>query len=229
MKDRNPIRKEKYENLKKASALPFGKRMLYYFDFFKFPLIISVIFIFIVFLFLKEVVFAPEIVLNGYIVNRTEKTAFTDEEFISSFPDYCNIDLKKQKIYFSSDLFINDSDIESSAKLIATASSGDINFLICNEKTFERLCQMCILENLDNYPELKSKYGNRMIEYDHTKNDTQEDDSLGRHAYGIEISDSVVLKSFNAFKENEKIYLCLGINSELTDIVSDFIEWISSK
>ena len=227
MKETNPIKKERYENLKKASALPFGKRMLYYFDFFKFHFLALLILSFLIFLFLKEIVFAPEIVLNGYIVNRTAITAVSDEDFISSFPPYNDINPKKEKIYFSSDLFINDSDIESSAKLIATASSGDVDFLICNEKTFDRLCQMCITENLDDHPDLRSKYGDRLKEYDHTKNDTSEDDHLGNHAYGIDISDSVILKSFNAFNENEKVYLCLGLNSEITDIVSDFIDWIS--
>ena len=227
MKNRNPIRKERYENLKKASALPFGKRMRYYFDFFKFHLLALLVIGVIVFFVLKDIVFAPDVVLNGYVVNRTEIPAITDEEFITSFPEYINIDTKKHRVYFSSELFLNDSDIESTAKLIATASAGDINFLICNEETFERLSKMGLLEDINRYPELQSKYNGRLIVYDHTKNDTPEDDSLGSKPYGIDVSDSAVLKSFNAFKENENVYLCIGINSELNDTVFAFIEWIA--
>ena len=227
MKNKNPIRKERYENLKKASALPCGKRMRYYFDFFKFHLLALLVIGVIVFFILKDIVFAPDVILNGYVVNRTEIPAITDEEFITSFPEYINIDTKKHRVYFSSELFLNDSDIESTAKLIATASAGDINFLICNEETFERLGRMGLLSDLNNYPELQSKYNDRLIVYDHTKNDTSEDDSLGSKPYGIDISESAVLKSFNAFKEDENVYLSIGINSNMNDTVLAFIEWIA--
>ena len=227
MKNRNPIRKERYENLKKASALPFGKRMRYYFDFFKFHLLAILILAVIVFFVLKDIVFAPDMILNGYIVNRTEIPAITDEEFITSFPEYTNIDTKKHRVYFSSELFLNDSDIESTAKLIATASAGDINFLICNEETFDRLGKMGLLSDINTYPELQSKYSDRLIVYDHTKNDTSEDDSLGLKPYGIDVSESAVLKSFNAFKEDENVYLCIGINSNMNDTVLAFIDWIT--
>ena len=124
-------------------------------------------------------------------------------------------------------MFFNDSDIESAAKLIANASSGDINVLICNEETFMRLSKAGLLESLDTFPELKQKYSDSVLTYDHTKNDTPEDDSLGIKPYGIKISESAELKSLNAFKEGEDIYLCIGINSNMNDIVLAFIEWIS--
>ena len=227
MKDTNPVRKEKYEHLKNASSLPFGKRMRYYFDFFKFPLLGVLIVGILVFFFVKEVILAPEVIFYGVIVNRTEITQMTDDEFIKSFPEYETFNTKREKIYFSSDMFFNDSDIESAAKLIANASSGDINVLICNEETFMRLSKAGLLESLDTFPELKQKYSDSVLTYDHTKNDTPEDDSLGIKPYGIKISESAELKSLNAFKEGEDIYLCIGINSNMNDIVLAFIEWIS--
>ena len=124
-------------------------------------------------------------------------------------------------------MFFNDSDIESAAKLIANASSGDINVMICNKDTFDRLSQAGLFANLDNYPELKAKYSDSLLSYDHTKNDTPEDDSLGIKTYGIDISDSAVLKSLNAFHEDEKTYLCIGLNSNTSDVVLSFIDWIA--
>ncbi len=226
MKDKNPVKKERLENLKKASALPFGKRMRYYFDFFKFHLLGAAVIALLVFLVLKEIVFAPEVILNGYVINRTEFASCTDEEFISSFPEYEKINPKKQKIYFGSDLFLNDNDIDSTTKLVVNASSGDIDYMICNRETFDRLCRMGLLSNLEDYPEIKAKYEDELIYYDHTKNDTSEDDSLGDKPYGINVSDSAVLKNFNVFHEDEDICLCLGINSNPTDILYKFIEWI---
>ena len=222
----NPIRKERYENLKKASALPFGKRMRYYFDFFKFHLFALLIAAVVIFFVLKEIVFAPDVILNGYLVNRTEITEITDEEFISSFPEYNNHNPKKEKIYFSSDIFFNDTDIESAAKLIATVSSGEVNYIICNEETFNRLSLLGLFSDIDTLPELKEKYKEDLIYYDHTKNDTAEDDSEGVKPYGIDISDSAVLKSLNAFHDDENIYLCIGINSYPSEIVISFIDWI---
>ena len=71
------------------------------------------------------------------------------------------------------------------------------------------------------------KYSDSLLSYDHTKNDTPEDDSLGIKTYGIDISDSAVLKSLNAFHEDEKTYLCIGLNSNTSDVVLSFIDWIA--
>lgn len=225
----NPIRKERYENLKKASNLPFAKRMIYYFDFFKFHFLVLFVFIILCFLILKEIIFAPEVILNGCIVNKTAITSVSDEEFISSFPEYDIINHKKQRIYFSSDIFFNDTDIESAAKLIALTSSGDMDYIICNEETFNRLCLLGLFSDIDSIPELKEKYGDALKFYDHTKNDNTEDDSLGIKPYGIDVSESAVLKNLNAFGKDEKIYLCLGINTDMSEIVFKFTEWISEK
>ena len=227
MKEKNPVRKERYENLKNASSLPFGKRMRYYFDFFKFHLLALLIVGVIVFFVLKEIVFAPDVIFYGVVVNKTAAPVISDEEFISSFPEYSNHDSKKEKIYFSSDLFLNDSDIESTAKLVANASSGDINVIICNEETFNRLCLLGLVEDLDWNPDLSKKYKDSFVYYDHTKNDTLEDDPLGVKAYGIDISDSAVLKSYNAFKEDDKVFLCVGLNSDLSEFVFAFIDWVA--
>ena len=222
----NPIRKEKMENLKKASSLPFKKRLVFYWDFFKFYLLALIVIGVIAFIFIKQIFFAPEIILNGYIVNRSGKPSCSDEEFISSFPLYSDIDNKKQKIYFSSDMLLSDTDYESSTKLIAQTATGEIDFMICNENTFNTLSQMSLLENIDGNEDLKSRYESRFVSYDHTKNDTDEDDFLGVKTYGIDVSDSAVLSSFNAFKDDDKVYLCIGTNSETDDTVLSFINWI---
>ena len=222
----NPIRKEKMENLKKASSLPFKKRLVFYWDFFKFYLLALAVVAVIAFILIKQIFFAPEVILNGYIINRSDKPVCSDEEFISSFPLYSKIDTKKQKIYFSSDMLLSDANYESSAKLIAAAATGETDFIICNENTFNTLSQMSLLESIDNNPELKNKYESRFITYDHTKNDTDEDDSLGVKTYGIDVSDSDVLNSFNAFRDDDKVYLCIGTNSETDDTVLSFINWI---
>ena len=213
MKEKNPVRKERYENLKNASSLPFGKRMRYYFDFFKFHLLALFIVGVIVFFVLKEIVFAPDVIFYGVVVNKTAAPVISDEEFISSFPEYS--------------LFLNDSDIESTAKLVANASSGDINVIICNEETFNRLCLLGLVEDLDWNADLSKKYKDSFVYYDHTKNDTLEDDPLGVKAYGIDISDSAVLKSYNAFKEDDKVILCVGLNSDLSEFVFAFIDWVA--
>ena len=83
-----------------------------------------------------------------------------------------------------------------------------------------------LFSDAESFPELKDKYGDDFKYYDHTKNDTSEDDSLGVKAYGIDITESAALKSLNAFHDDEKIYLCIGINSYPDEIVISFIDWI---
>ena len=225
-KSDHPVRKEKLENLKKASSLPIGKRLVYYWDFFKFYIISVLIVSVIVFIFIKQVLFAPDVIFKGYIVNRTSIPTCTDEEFISSFPLYQTMNTKKERMYFSSDMLLSDSDYESSVKLIASAASGEVDCIICNEKTYNRLAQMQLLESIDNNTSIKEKYESKLITYDHTKNDTDEDDSLGLKTYGIEVSDSAVLHSFHAFSDDEKVYLCVGINAYIDDTTLAFIDWV---
>ena len=96
MNDKHPLRKEKYENFKKAASLPFGKRVAYYLNFFKFWVGGIVVIGIIIYFYLSQVIFAPKIILNGYIVNRTEIPVMTDEEFMSSFPGYSKINQRKE-------------------------------------------------------------------------------------------------------------------------------------
>lgn len=221
----NPVRKEKLENLKRAKELPFKKRVLYYFDFFKFYILGFLLALVLIYIVLTQMVFAPDVILNGYIVNRTEITSIPDEEFLKSFPDYNLINPKKEKMYFTSDMFFDENNPDSAVKLIATMSSGEADYVLCNKETMERLAQMGLLSDINHYPEL-SDYSDRFVYYDHTKNDTDEDDSLGICAYGIEISDSVVLNNFHAFHENEKVYICFGKKEYLSDTLLHFIKWI---
>ena len=96
-------------------------------------------------------------------------------------------------MYFSSELFLNDSDIESTAKLIATASAGDINFLICNEETFNRLGKMGLLSDINNYPELQSKYSDRLIVENKIHNVIK--------SYGYSDIDTPTFEFFDVFAE----------------------------
>ena len=226
MNDKHPLRKEKYENFKKAASLPFGKRVAYYLNFFKFPIGGIVVIGIIIYFYLSQVIFAPKIILNGYIVNRTEIPVMTDEEFMSSFPGYSKINQRKEKICFSSDMFLNENDTESAFKIIATVSSGEVDYLICNENTLDKLAELGLLEDLNKYPDIIQSYNDSLLTYDHTANETNEDDSLGMRTYGIDIKDSKVLKEFNAFKEGENIYLCIGKNADLSDTAKEFITWV---
>jgi len=229
MRSSNPIRKEKLENLKKASSLPFGKRMAYYFDFFKFY-ILGILFAgVVIYIIITQIILAPKVILNGYLVNRSEPVSVTDSEFISSFPLYSQIDQNKYRIYFSSDVFLSEYDQESTVKIVTTATSGDVDYFICNEKTFNNLSQMGLVKDLNTVPEIKDKYRDAIKTYDHTTNNNNEDDSLGITANGIDITDSTVLKSLKAFKDNEKVFLCIAVNAETDDVLKDFIKWIASS
>ncbi|MCR4647726.1 MAG: hypothetical protein K5776_01460 [Lachnospiraceae bacterium] len=228
MNDKNPVRQAKIENFKKASELPLKKRIRFYWDFFKFYLLAAVLLAAFIYIVLTQMVFAPKTVFNGYIINRSAVTVISDDEFIRSFPAYSNIDTKKNRILFSSDMILNDSDLEAAAKIVATMSTGEVDVVICNKETAERLAQMYLISNLELYPELMSGYSENLLTYDHTKNDTDEDDSFGIKAYGIDVSDSAALKSLNAFKEGEKVYICIGKNIMLNDLSHEFIKWIAN-
>lgn len=228
MKKERPIEAERKKNLKKASELPFKKRMVYYLDYFKIPIIILFAFTLFSFIFIKDVILAKKTALSVTVIDRNFEPAVSDEEFIEPFIGYAGIDTKKEIVNYISDFYIDDNNPETVMKLVASVSAKDCDVIVCTEETFEELASMSLLYDLSMYDNsyLSDNYSFLLKEYDHTKNDTANDDELGTVIYGIDISDSAVINSSKYYPENEKIILCIGNGSERIERTEAFIKWL---
>lgn len=226
-KRNNPVADERKKNLEKAKELPFKKRMLYYFDFFKIPASILLFFFIFVFFLIKDVILAKDTAITVTVVNQAVTPNTDVSEFIEPFIGYAGIDTKKETVLFTPDFYIDDTNPETIMKLVASVSAKDCDIIICNKEDFDLLASMSLLYDLSFYDNsfLKDKYDFVTEEYDHTKNDTADDDELGTVTYGIDISDSAVIKS-SFINSDEQIILCIGNGSERTERTEAFISWL---
>lgn len=226
-KRNNPVADERKKNLEKAKELPFKKRMLYYFDFFKIPASILLFFFIIVFFLIKDVILAKDTAITVTVVNQAVAPNTDVSEFIEPFIGYAGIDTKKEIVLFTPDFYIDDTNPETIMKLVASVSAKDCDIIICNKEDFDLLASMSLLYDLSFYDNsfLKDKYDFVTEKYDHTKNDTADDDELGTVTYGIDISDSAVIKS-SFINSDEQIILCIGNGSERTERTEAFISWL---
>lgn len=223
----NPIKKERLNNLKKAKEFPLKKRIAYYLDFFKIPLLAFLAIAIVMIIFVKEVVLAPKTALNVTVIGRNFQTEDTSDEFINAYSEYANIDCDNEVIIYDPDFYIDDANPDTVMKLVAAVSANDQDIIICNEETYKLLCQMSLLYDLtyfdNNYAD---KYSSLWVAYDHTQNDTPDDDGLGIKEYGIDITESAVLKSYNFYGDDERIILAIGNGSKRFERTEAFIDWI---
>lgn len=227
MNTNNPVKQERLNNLKKAKALPLPQRIMYYLDYFKIPLMVLFLVSVILFFFVKEVLLAKEVAINVTVIGRNYVESDYSQAFIDSYINYAGIDSDQETVLYDPDFQIDDTAPDTIMKLVASVAAHDQDIIICNKETFDMLCQMSLLYNLSVYEDANAdSYKNLLISYDHTQNDTPDDDSLGIQNYGIDISGSVVLKECNFYNADSDIILAIGNGSKRTSRTNLFIEWI---
>ncbi len=224
----SPIENERKNNLKKASDMPFKKRMAYYFDYFKIPLMAVIFLSILAFFFVKDVLLAKETALSVRIINADFNSSVSDSEFIEPFLGYASIDNKKETVFFSSDNHIDFGNSETVMKLVAEVSAKECDVLICSEETLNLLSSMAILYDLSLYDDayFVNKYQNRTISLDTIKNDTSDDGESDNAIYGIDITDSAAIKTSMYFPRDEKVYLCIGNGSHRSERTEAFVSWL---
>lgn len=224
----NPIGDERKKNFEKAKELPFKKRMLYYFDYFKIPASIFLLIGITGFFFVKDVLLAKDTALTVTFINPTGTPTVNSIEFIEPFLGYSGIDSQKEIVSFTPDFYIDDNNPDTIMKLVAVVSAKDCDVIICNSDNFELLASMSLLSDLSTYDNsfFADNYNFLLKNYDHTKNDTAEDDELGTVTYGIDITDSAVIKSSSYFASDETIILCVGNGSERIERTEAFVSWL---
>lgn len=226
MSKEKPVKKEKLDNLKKASKLPFFKRMVYYFDFFKIPLICLIALTILSVFIIKEIILAKDTALTVTIINK-DADAVIDETFIEPFVAFADIDTSKELLQFNYDFYANENEADTLMKLVSYVSARECDIIICNRDTFDILSQMRLLTDLSEYDfsGVTNKDSFLPVSHDHTKNDTSEDDDLGIVQYGIDISGCAALNSCKLFG-NEEIILCIGNGSQRNERICRFITWL---
>lgn len=228
MRKENPIKEERIKNLKKAKELPLGRRIQYYFDFFKIPMVVLLFLGIISFFFVKDILLAKDTALSIYVVNRQHAVEIYDDSFIKPFCEYAGINASKENVVCVYDFYIDENNADTAMKLVASVSAGECDILICNRDTFNELARMKLLYNLSEYDDgsLISNYSSLLIDYDYSSNKDPEDDSFGIRPLGIDISASQIIQSASFFNSDEEVILCIGNGSKRVERTKSFLQWL---
>lgn len=222
--EKHPLRAEKRKQFKKAASLPLGKRLLYYFDYFKFYIIGIPVAGFLIFLLVKALFFAPNTALYGYFVNAPVAMETEDDVFLQDFFTYAGIDETKENIYFSSDFSLAGADSATMSKFVSNLSLGEIDFFICDRKTLDELAKEDILINLAYYFDEATLQAHKARLFSYQEATGTESEEFAPIA--VNITDSPILKESGAFAGAGEVYFCVAGNSRRKENTTLFLEWL---
>ena len=227
--EKHPLAAERRRHLKEAAALPLGKRITYYLNYFK-GWFIGVPLAVILILFLGNAFFfGPESVLYGYFVNAPGTMHVEDNIFLEDFISYAGIDGQKEKVYFNSTFSLENAQPAELSKLLSALTMGEIDFFICEETAYEELALGGLLTDLDAWltPEEKALYNDRLVRFITADRDSSVEPSLCEGKFvAIDVTDSIRLQESGAYVGASRIYFCVAVNAPHKENTLLFLEWI---
>lgn len=248
MDDKNPkavIREE----LKKLSALSWGERVGYIWDYYK-PLMAAILVI-IFFICLGVEIYRnlqKDYLLNAYFVN--SNTVLSDYETMTSdFEEYIGGLEKNQVVNIDTTLTISEDldqySTASQTKLTAIASTGDLDVIVMDAETFERyyregffadLSEVLTEEQLEQWEErliFREPVADSEEESSEEANETEEavQGATGSGAQSetvmaaIDISDLDILEQYNIYTD-QKVYAGVFARISHPEMIRSFFDFL---
>lgn len=173
--------------------------------------------------------------LNSYLLN----TDWGDEqaqELLKEYADYYSYDLENYNAYFNSSVFIDTSIKDQMSTVAYTKVMSDLDvketdFYFCNKEMFDYFGERETFLNLETSmpKDLFTRFQNKLV----VANLYNEEGKVtSNYVAGIDISDSPVLARLQQERkiyEDGKIYFTVPYNSERTDEVWKFLEFLYSE
>lgn len=120
------------------------EKIAYIWEYYKWHIIIPLVVIVIVITFIINAVTAPNVLLNGVLLNvYPSESSISGDELLADFYKEQNIDTKKDTITLNSTLYYNADDIttnyQSSQALMAWTAAGQVDFITGDYDTLTEL------------------------------------------------------------------------------------------
>lgn len=129
----NSISKE----LKTMKALPLGKKAEFIWDYYRWPILITLFIVISAIATVITIAHEKDVVLSGYLLD-SFYTTDSDEPFHDFIP-YANMDTEKQMIQFQTNISLNEAQAETAQQVFVTISAGQTDLLVSSASTFLRL------------------------------------------------------------------------------------------
>lgn len=238
----NTIRDENIKTLK-------GKtKVQYIWDYYKFPLVISGILLYILAYALYNHFSYKETVLYTALVNVNAGEALT-QGLSNDFLDYQNLNASKNKLELYTGLYLTDNELNayhqytyaSRIKILAVIDGELLDVVLMNKEAFDAFSQngyLCDLESFllqaDSalYDTVKSDLVTNITILEDNSIDRQFDSSISYHAiteehyYGIDLSHAELIR--NAEFE-EPVYFGIIANSPRRDSAVAYLRYLFTK
>lgn len=241
MDEDKTIRKTIREESEKLSGMTWGRRLGYIWDYYK-PLMVAVLCV-IFAISLGVTIYRSKqqkSLINVYMMDCNASTV-SGEEMEQEFAEYLG-GLGKHEYVLVDTQLITDSEttteysISSQVKLMAVASSGELDMMILNQSAYEAFVSQGYLMELDEilsseqkaqWSELLDYAAPAQAEEAVETEQTASADLAEQRIYAVKIQDSEVLERYQAYGD-DTVYAVLYVNAKRTDHFGDFCGYLLS-
>ncbi len=236
---------KKHASLKTLKDLHGKKRLQYIWDYFKLPLILLCIVLYVISYLIYRQVTYKEPVLYTALVNVNAGETLT-EQLSDDFLRHMNVDTARNSFYLYTGLYLTDDEDStyheytygSRMKILASIESELLDVVLMDKEAFDAFAQNGYLCNIEEFlssgaPDLYGQAKSYIVENTYIKEDNASevllDDSVQYHAeteeypMGLDLSQTDIIKQ-SGFTDT--VYLGVIENSPRKDMALDYLRYL---
>lgn len=230
------------------SFMKFGKKIQYIWDYYKFPLVVLCIFLYVIGYFLYGHFTRKDTILYTALVNVSASESLT-RQLSTNFIPYIKEDSSKKELQLYTDLYLTDDEnnpnheytYASRMKILASIDGEQLDVVLMNKESFDAFSQNGYLYNLEEllsneYPALYEKWKpylvtNTIILEDNST-DVQLDSSISYQAVTEEAPTGLAISQTGLLHDagfSDTVYLGIVANTPRADTAVHYIQYLTTS
>ena len=230
------------------SFMKFGKKIQYIWDYYKFPLVVLCIFLYVIGYFLYGHFTRKDTILYTALVNVSASESLT-RQLSTNFIPYIKEDSSKKELQLYTGLYLTDDEnnpnheytYASRMKILASIDGEQLDVVLMNKESFDAFSQNGYLYNLEEllsneYPALYEKWKpylvtNTIILEDNST-DVQLDSSISYQAVTEEAPTGLAISQTGLLHDagfSDTVYLGIVANTPRADTAVHYIQYLTTS
>ena len=230
------------------SFMKFRKKIQYIWDYYKFPLVVLCIFLYVIGYFLYGHFTRKDTILYTALVNVSASESLT-RQLSTNFIPYIKEDSSKKELQLYTGLYLTDDEnnpnheytYASRMKILASIDGEQLDVVLMNKESFDAFSQNGYLYNLEEllsneYPALYEKWKpylvtNTIILEDNST-DVQSDSSISYQAVTEEAPTGLAISQTGLLHDagfSDTVYLGIVANTPRADTAVHYIQYLTTS
>ena len=230
------------------SFMKFRKKIQYIWDYYKFPLVVLCIFLYVIGYFLYGHFTRKDTILYTALVNVSASESLT-RQLSTNFIPYIKEDSSKKELQLYTGLYLTDDEnnpnheytYASRMKILASIDGEQLDVVLMNKESFDAFSQNGYLYNLEEllsneYPALYEKWKpylvtNTIILEDNST-DVQLDSSISYQAVTEEAPTGLAISQTGLLHDagfSDTVYLGIVANTSRADTAVHYIQYLTTS